>query len=214
MMLSDYVDLAPLPAFLAVVVIICLAPGPDMLYMIGTGLAGGRAAATRAAFGIALGVTVYVVFTAVGVGAVAAGAPTLLTGLQMLGAGYLGWLAVRTWRESREPLEPVAAAEPDQGWFRRGFVVNLTNPKIMLFFLALLPQFVGAAPHPTLQLLLLGMLLLAVGLVVDLAIGWAAGAFRARLRRPRARRVLGGVSAAVFAGLAVLVGVEVAIGAR
>jgi threonine/homoserine/homoserine lactone efflux protein len=208
--LTDYIDLAPLPAFLVAAVIICLAPGPDMLYVVGTGLAAGRSAATRAALGITLGVSVYVVLTAVGLGAAVVGFPALLTALQVLGAGYLAWLARRTWQESRDTRPTPVDADPDRHWFRRGFLVNLTNPKVMLFFVAFLPQFLGAAPHPTAQLLLLGLLLQVVGLAVDLGVGWAAGSVRTRvIGRPRVRRALGGVSASVFAGLAALVALEV-----
>jgi len=207
-----YIDLAPVPLFLGAVALICLAPGPDMAYLVGTGLAGGRPAAARAAFGITLGVSVYVAVTAAGLGLVVAAHPRVLTGLQVFGAGYLGWLAWTTWRESRtygsdRAVVPAGAVgHSGQRWFRRGFIVNLTNPKIMLFFVAFLPQFLGNASSPTVQLLMLGLLLQSVGLVVDLFIGWTAGSFRARVQeRPEMLRRLSRASAAVFAGLAVLV---------
>jgi threonine/homoserine/homoserine lactone efflux protein len=157
-----YLDLSPLPEFLAAVGLILIAPGPDMAYMVAAGLAGGRSAATRAAFGITSGVTVYVVAVAAGLGALVARHTGALIGMQLVGAAYLAWLAYNTVQESRDGSELTAEAAGQQ-WFRRGFVVNLTNPKIALFFLAFLPQFLGTATSPALQLLMLGVLLQVAG---------------------------------------------------
>ena len=206
-MIEDYVDLAPVPLFLLAAVAICVAPGPDMIYMVGTGLAGGRPAAVRAAFGIALGVTVYVVATAAGLGVMVSAHPRVLTVVQLIGALYLGWLAIST---LRAPHDAASVLQPgDRHWFRRGFVVNVTNPKIVLFFVAFLPQFVGTSGSPGAQLLMLGFLLLGIGLVVDLMIGVSAGSIRARvLDRPAVLRGTTVASAVVFAGLAVFVAAD------
>jgi threonine/homoserine/homoserine lactone efflux protein len=210
--INGYVDLTPLPLFLVAVAVICLAPGPDMIYMIGTGLAGGRSAATRRALGITLGVSVYVLAAAAGLGAAVSRFPEALALVQVLGAGYLAWLAYQTFTgAAAAPEAPAASSAGDRRWFRRGVIVDLTNPKILLFFVAFLPQFLGSAPSPTAQLLLLGGLFQAVGLVIDLGVGWAAGSFRARvLARPRLRRRLDVVSGVVFAALATLVLVQTA----
>ena len=203
------VDLGVLPAFLTTAILICLAPGPDMAYLVGTGVAGGRSAATKASLGVTLGVTVYAVVVAAGLGTVVTDHPTVLVALQALGCLYLVRLAAVTFRDARRGAVTAGPAA-DGDWFRRGLVVNLSNPKVLLFFLAFLPQFLGAATRPVLQLLLLGLLFQAVGLVVDLAIGWSAGSFRDRvLARPAALRALPYTSAGVFLVLAVAVGVEV-----
>ncbi|SDM24858.1 LysE type translocator [Nonomuraea jiangxiensis] len=88
--------------------------------------------------------------------------------------------------------------------FRRGFVVNISNPKIMLFFTAFLPQFLGdALENPVLQLLMLGLILQILGLLTDLAIGYAAGAMRDRvLHRAGVRMLLERLAASVYAALA------------
>ena len=91
-MFSGYIDLSPLPAFLAAVGIVLIAPGPDMVYMVAAGLAGGRSAATRAAFGITAGVAVYVVAVAAGLGTLVASHPAAVVGMRLVGAAYLGWL--------------------------------------------------------------------------------------------------------------------------
>src|SRR5664280_3583949 len=104
-MFSGYIDLSPLPAFLAVVGIVLIAPGPDMAYMVAAGLAGGRSAATRAAFGITSGVAVYVVAVAAGLGALVARHTSALIGMQLVGAAYLVWLAFSAVQESRDGAE-------------------------------------------------------------------------------------------------------------
>lgn len=203
------VDLSVLPAFLAAVVLVCVAPGPDMAYVVATGIAAGRAAVTRGALGVTTGVVVYAVAVAAGLGAVVARYPAVLVALQVLGTLYLVYLARRTFREAAD----VQLVDPQDGdhtnWFRRGLIVNLSNPKVLLFFLAFLPGFLGRAGSPTLQLLMLGVLFQIIGLVVDLAIGWSAGAFRATvLARPAMLRGMTYTSAAVFLVLALVVGVD------
>lgn len=177
------------------------------MYMVGAGLAGGRAAATRAAFGITLGVSVYVVVTACGLGLAASAYPQVLAVIQLVGAAYLAWVAYATFRDSNNVNSEI---NPEtRRWFRRGFVVNLTNPKIMLFFLAFLPQFAGSSESPVLQFMMLGLLLQVVGLVVDLIIGWGAGAVRSRmLTKPSRLVTINVISAMVFAGLAVFAAVD------
>lgn len=207
-MSPESIDVSVLPGFLVVVILICLAPGPDMAYMAATGISGGRAAATRAALGVTAGVLVYVVAVAAGLGGLLAAHKAVLTAVQVFGAVYLGRLAYMAVIQARRS-DFTAAGSVREDWFRRGLITNLTNPKAILFFLALLPQFLGKAHSPALQFLMLGLTFQLVGLVGDLAIGWAAGAFRDRvLTRPKALQAMALVSAAVFAVLAVVVGIE------
>ncbi|MEO3827744.1 LysE family translocator [Actinomadura sp. B10D3] len=197
-----WVDLSVLPAFIAAVAVFLLAPGPDMLFMVATGLRDGRRGATRAAFGITAGVSVYVVLTALGLGVFFEAVPGAGDVIQVGGAAYLAYLAWTTWKAGRSPLE--ASTADSANVFRRGFMVNIANPKIMLFFAAFLPQFLGdATEKPVLQLLMLGLILQLLGLLADLAIGYAAGAVRDRvLRRTRARKLLQRLSAGVYGVLA------------
>jgi threonine/homoserine/homoserine lactone efflux protein len=207
---SGYLDMSVLPAYLTAVLLICIAPGPDMAYMVATGIGGGRSAATRAALGVTLGVVVYALAVAAGLGALVGHHPGVLTILESFGAVYLAWLAYSTFRDAQHAHPDADDAEaPHTAWFRRGLVVNLTNPKVLLFFLAFLPQFLGHSHHPALQLLMLGQLFQAVGLAIDLTVGWTAGSFRDKvLARPGALRAMTYTSAGVFIVLAVIVGVE------
>lgn len=173
-----------------------------MAFIVATGLRDGRRGATRAAFGITAGVSVYVVLTALGLGVFLAATPGIAEVIQLGGAAYLAYLAWATWRASGSPLETSTVRSADV--FRRGFVVNISNPKIILFFTAFLPQFLGdATENPVFQLLMLGLILQTLGLLTDLAIGYAAGAIRDRiLHRTRIRTLLERLAAGVYGVLA------------
>lgn len=201
-MFSGYIDVGVLPAFLGAVVVLMVVPGPDMAFMVATGLRDGRRAAAQAAFGITAGVSVYVVLTAFGLGALLAAMPQVGDMIRLCGAAYLAYLAWATWRSAGAPVAVESAPQPRA--FRRGFLVNVSNPKILLFFTAFLPQFLGdAAGNPALQLLVLGLLLQAIGLVVDLVTGQLAGAVRERvLGRPRVRSLFERLAATVYGALA------------
>ncbi|MGB7447746.1 MAG: LysE family translocator [Ornithinimicrobium sp.] len=177
-----------------------LAPGPDMAFIVAAGAAGGRRAATLAALGVTLGVTVYVIVTVAGLGVLLARSPTALDVIRVVGALYLVYLCFDTVRAAGGEH----AEAPSGGRvFRRGLIVNLTNPKIALFFIAFLPQFLGKAEaEPALQLLMLGLTLQICGLLIDLALGYGAGAMRDRvLSKPTARLSLDLMAAAVYGGL-------------
>ncbi|RZQ65149.1 LysE family translocator [Amycolatopsis suaedae] len=206
-MSSGYIDVGVLPAFIGAAVVLMLAPGPDMAFMVATGLRDGRKGATRAALGITAGVSVYVVLTALGLGAFLAAAPGVADAIRLTGAAYLAYLAWSSWRAGGAPMEASAGAT---GAFRRGFLVNISNPKIMLFFTAFLPQFLGdTSENPVLQLLMLGLILQLLGLLTDLAIGYAAGAVRDRvLSRSGVRKLLERLAAGVYGALAAVLVAE------
>lgn len=202
-------DVSVLPAFLLAVVVILVTPGPDMAFMIATGINQGRGAAVRGAFGVTTAMTVWVVIAATGLGVALTQLPSALDAIRLAGAAYLLVLAVTTWRHAGEEI---AEARTAPNVFRRGFLVNITNPKIALFFVAFLPQFLGTtSERPFAQILMLGLLLQLTGLVADLAIGSAAGLFRdAVLGRPRVRLALDGAAGTVYGALAVLLVLGVA----
>jgi threonine/homoserine/homoserine lactone efflux protein len=155
-------------------------------------------------------VSIYVILTALGLGAFLAAAPSAADVIRLAGAAYLAHLAWTTWRTSGSPL--TASTVVPARAFRRGFLVNLSNPKIMLFFTAFLPQFLGdATANPVFQLLMLGVILQTLGLLTDLAIGYAAGAVRDRvLLHSKVRVTLDRLSAGVYGALAGFLIVDVA----
>ncbi|HYJ70162.1 MAG TPA: LysE family translocator [Nocardioidaceae bacterium] len=176
-------------AFLLAALVIQLTPGPGMLFIIAQGMTGGSRAGRAAACGAAAGMLVHTSAVALGLAAVLRTAPTALDLLRLGGAVYLVWLALRSLRSS--DLAPDAPGDPTLdrfgAVFLRGLINNLANPKVVLFYVAFLPQFVdpslGRLP---LQLFVLGLTMLALGLVIDFAIGGGAGHVGLFLRRHRA----------------------------
>ncbi|MFP4404557.1 LysE family translocator [Rhodosalinus sp.] len=205
-MIDPLVLLAFLPAALA----LNLTPGADMMFALAQGLSGGRRAALGAAAGISAGVMLHALAAGLGFAALIAAHPAALEAIRWLGAGYLLWLAVQVLR--RPPAQVSAAAMPAARAFRAGLAVNLLNPKVILFTLAFLPQFVRPAEGAILaQFLILGGLLALGGLLVNGAVGLSAGRAAARLvRAPRARRIAALVSAGIFGALAL----RLVLGAR
>jgi threonine/homoserine/homoserine lactone efflux protein len=169
-------------------------PGPSNLYVIGRGLQSGPAAAVVGAAGCATGALTYVAATAAGLSALIASSQLVFAGLHYAGAAYLCWLGVTALRSGAPRSSP--SAGPRSAWrsYRQGLVVELGNPKVALFFLALFPQFLDpAAGSAALQVLVLGGLFVTIGLTSDCAYAMGAGWLGRRVRRPRAERRATGV---------------------
>jgi threonine/homoserine/homoserine lactone efflux protein len=190
-------------------------PGPSVLFVISRGVALGRRAAVTTVVGNAAGVYVQVVAVALGVGALVERSAIVFRSLSLAGAAYLVVLGVGTLRGRRRlaavldvPVEPA----PARRILREGFVVGLVNPKVVVFFAAVLPQFTDPARgHVPLQLLLLGAVFVGIALVSDSAWGVAAGTARAWLARsPRRLAALGGAGGLVMIAL----GLRLAVAGR
>ena len=159
-----------------------LTPGPDVLYIVTHALKSGARAGIVAALGITAGCFVHIFAAAVGVSALLAASATAFTLLKWIGAAYLVWVGLKMLRASAPPAMDVAASDARTGnapdlktVFARGFATNALNPKVALFFLAFLPQFIGPAiERKSLAFLLLGLLFNFNGLWVN--IGWAVAA--------------------------------------
>ncbi len=201
-------DFSVLPGFLAVILVFLAPPGPDMMYLLAVGLKGGRAAAVRAILGIGTGMSVYAATAVLGLGRVAADHPGALTVVKLGGAAYLLWLAVTTVRHARAG-GTAAEGATDGRWYLRGLLVSLTNPKLILFFVAVLPRFVGHAEHVQAQLAMLGAVNVATEVVLYGAVGVCAGTLNSRfVNRPGAQATLSYLAATVYLALAALIIVE------
>lgn len=205
-------DTHALALFMLAALALNITPGPDMLYVAARGAGEGRAAGIASALGIGAGTLVHIAAVALGLSALLAAVPVAYTVVRIAGGAYLVYLGVRALR-SRAALG-VATLEPAPlgAVFRQGVVTNVLNPKVALFFLAFLPQFVDPARGSAArQIVVLGLLFDTSGTLVNLAVALGASGAAARLRRAgRASTVLHRLTGGVFIAL----GLRLAIGAR
>ncbi len=170
--------------FLASGLLLNLTPGPDTLYILGRSAAQGRRAGIESAFGITAGTVCHTIMAALGLSALLATTAWAFIAIKWLGAAYLIFLGVRTlFQPASAPQESVGV--PSRlGAFRQGMLTNILNPKVGLFFLAFLPQFIDpATPTKIPAFLVLGFTFLVTGTIWCLVLAWFAAAFSAGLRR-------------------------------
>lgn len=202
---------ATLLLFAAVALGFAALPGPSNLFVLARGIGTGARPALAGAAGCATGASVYVVMTAVGLSALLASSHTVFSIIHYAGAAYLVLLGVRAWRAApAAALEEadgraVAPRGPHRLWrsYRQGVVVELSNPKVALFFLALFPQFVDHSRGPAwLQIVVLGAIFVAIGFLSDGVYALGSGALGRWLRRrPSLLRRQPQVSGALYLGL-------------
>jgi threonine/homoserine/homoserine lactone efflux protein len=190
-------------------IVLVAVPGPTVVFVVSRAIAHGRRAALSSVAGNSLGVCVLVVAVAVGLGAVVERSVAVYTAIKLLGAAYLIYLGVRTWRERGSLAGALGdrsgSGDPSRHVFRQGVVVGVTNPKAMVFFAAVLPQFVDRdAGHVPVQMLVLGFGFVLLAMVLDSGWGLAAGTARDWLARSPGRlSALGGTGGLMMIGLGV-----------
>ena len=200
-----------LAEFLLTVYVLILIPGPSVLFVVSRGVALGRRAALATVLGNASGFALQLLLVSLGVGALVARSDAVFTTLKLLGAAYLVLLGVRNIRDRRELASIFGTVEVAPKRLRRivreGFFVGATNPKGIIIFTAVLPQFIDrSAGHVTLQLALLGMICIGIALLSDGA--WAIASGSARHWLGRSTRRLERLSAA---GGVMLIGLGVGL---
>jgi threonine/homoserine/homoserine lactone efflux protein len=194
-------------AFVGVSLLVICTPGQDTALTIRNTLAGGRRAGIATAIGVAAGQATWTVATAAGLAVVLMASAPFFLALRLAGAAYLVYLGIRTLtRLGKQEAEPVRAGGARHA-LAQGFLSNLSNPKMVAFFISLLPPFAG--PRPSFALLLL------LGLNFSmLTLAWLAGyaaaveRFGAWLRRSSVRRALDAALGAVLVGLGLKVGAD------
>ncbi|RSD09322.1 LysE family translocator [Amycolatopsis eburnea] len=201
-------------SFLLVVLLGAMSPGPDFVVVTRSSLTGGRRAGIAAGVGIALGVFAWVVAIALGVAAVLTASAVAFTVVKLVGAAYLVFLGVKAWLavrrgeyrdlggERKDPLKAGAA-------FRQGLFTNLLNPKVAVYFLALLPQFLPA-DGSTLQTLELAAIATAGTVVWFVTLAVVVGALKKVFRDGRVRRGLDAVLGSLLVALGLKVAAETA----
>ncbi len=200
------IPIESLLAFLAVSVLVTLAPGPDNLMVLGQSLARGRLAGFGLAVGCALGCFTHTLWATLGVSALLLASPNAFMALKAAGAAYLVWLGIQALR-SGGPGTPDGTRSPTLPWHRyvaRGFIANAINPKVALFFLAFLPQFALPAHGAVgVQMVVLGIVFALQTVIVFGAIAVAAGSIgRMLARRPHFGIWLDRLAGVMFIGLA------------
>ena len=193
-------------AFVVVATVLILVPGPSVLFVVTRSLTLGRAAGVATVAGNTAGVYVQVVAVAFGLGALVQESITAYTVIKLAGAAYLVFLGVQTFRHRRSLVDALHAPV-EAKLLRRiladGFVVGLFNPKVIVFFMAVLPQFVDRdSGAVTLQLLTLGAIFCAIALLCDSMWVLLAGAARTWLvSSPRRLAAIGGAGGLTIVGL-------------
>ncbi|MEQ8396805.1 LysE family translocator [Thalassobaculum sp.] len=196
-------------AFAALETVLCLIPGPAVLFVLGQGLVQGPRSAVAASVGILSANAGYFAVSATGLGALLLASYEVFFAIKWLGVAYLVWLGLRALLARPEALA-VERSKPASVWrvLRRGFLVQAANPKTILFFGALLPQFIDPTGDVVAQMLILGVTSVVVEFVVLAVYGGLAGRLRQVATRPAValwfERVAGGLLITAGLGMAAI----------
>ena len=196
--------------FIATAVLLIITPGQDTFFILGRSLSGGRTAGIAAALGVSAGTVIHTIAAALGLSALLATSPFAFTAVKFAGAAYLLYIGVRALLTRARDLPGDNPHDDGEGganrqWsaFRQGVLTNLLNPKVALFFLALMPQFIEAgSANKVGAFLALGLTFVTLGVAWCVMLAVAAAKLRgAFLRRPSMANVLNKVAGAMFIAL-------------
>ncbi len=183
--------------------ILLIIPGPAVLYIVNSSVRDGRSAGLAAVAGVTLGNMVHVLAASVGLSAVLATSAAAFNTIKWLGAAYLVYVGIRTLTQAPSVIDPTSSGVTPRRAFTQGIVVNVLNPKVALFFLSFLPQFIRPDHgRPGVQAFVLGMVFVLIGACTDSTYSLMASSLREVLLRGRSlpfvRRWVAGT---VFIGL-------------
>lgn len=196
-------------AYVAAVLVIVFTPGPDMTLFLGKAVRQGRAAGIAAMLGASTGILIHTTLIALGLSALLATSATAFFVLKVIGALYLLWLAIDAVRHGSalnlDASKPKSAGEPLYRSWMAGLGVNLLNPKIIMFFVTFLPQFVATDdPHAAQKLIFLGLVLVVIAFPICVLMIVSAARLAEFLKRtPRVVRAIDWLFAGVFSAFAV-----------
>lgn len=196
-------------AYIVLATALAVAPGPDVLFVVANGMRHRMKGAVASALGIGCGSFLHAVTAAVGISAIVAASPLAFAVLRYAGVAYLAYLGLQAlrayWTYSNE-LDINNAVVEVSAWnvFRRGLITNILNPKVVVFYLALLPQFINVElGNVGLQIFLLGCIHNAIGMVFLIAVGLVAGRASGWLATSNFGKWLDGLAGVFFIGLAI-----------
>lgn len=171
-------------AFLVAAFALNLAPGPDMLYVIGRSVGQGRKAGVVSSLGVFVGCWAHILSAAFGIAALLRSSPVAFNVVRYAGAAYLIYLGIKMLAQKTDLSSQQLKAESLGAIFRQGAITNVLNPKVAIFFLAFLPQFIDAhRGSVALQIIVLGLIFNVGGTLVNLAVAYAGGTLGELLRR-------------------------------
>lgn len=197
--------MSALLCFLGASVALTIAPGPDNVFVMTQGIARGRRPAIITALGMCSGISVHTTAAAFGISAVFYSSVIAFNVVKYAGAAYLLYLAFKTLKERSAVTLSVPDDRPASALFKRGVIMNVLNPKVAMFFLAFLPQFVSPnTRYFTLQMLLLGGIFMVQAVIIFCLIGYFSGNIGSYiLARPKIAKCFDWITAGVFMSLGV-----------
>ena len=201
-------------AYLVVALAVALSPGPDVLFVLANSLQHKAKGAVASALGIGAGSLIHALAAAIGISALIAASSLAFDALRYAGAAYLTWLgfqALRSWylNAGATNMSPQETETTALRVFQRALLTNILNPKVIVFYLALLPQFVNPSLGSVgLQIFLLGSIHAGIGVVYLVSIGFAAGRASDWLATTSFGRWMDGVAGVFFLGLAIRLAVS------
>lgn len=196
--------------FLLAAILIAVTPGPGAVLSMSVGVRHGYFPALKAIFGLQAAILTHLVIVALGLGAILAASDTAFAVTKLVGAAYLVWLGVQKWREPAAPDPATLVALRPENLFAQGLLVNLTNPKAIIFVGALVPQFIDATQPIFVQYLIIAATLCVTDIIVMSAYALAAVKVSHWLNRPASVRLQN----RIFGGFFVLAGAFLANASR
>lgn len=188
--------------------VLSLAPGPDNIFVLMQSVIYGRSAGLKVVLGLCTGLLVHTILVTIGVSAVIRASALAFTGLKIAGALYLLYLAYMAWKAPAVPMEEEKAAQKRAEnnsflkWWSRGFIMNLTNPKVIIFFLAFFPQFITTGQNTELQMIIMGATFICATIIVFGSIAVFAELVRKHVSSDKVQRAINRTGAVIFALLA------------
>jgi len=199
------IDPSLLGGFIVASVAIVVSPGPDTVLILRYALTGGRGIGLAAVSGVQLGLLVHITLAVLGISLIIASSPVLFRAVAVAGAAYLAWLGVQSLRgEGGLELKTQGPKATAGRALREAALCNILNPKVILWFLALLPNFVDPGRNVPGQVIALSLVLIAINIAWQAPMALAADGVRRWLGRPEVRRTVNRASGAMLIGMAVL----------
>lgn len=198
-------ELNNLLLFFAASALLALSPGPDNLFVMAQSVQNGRVAGLLVTLGLSTGLVAHTIAVVFGLAALVKASAIAFTALKFIGAAYLLYLAWKAFRSGASARSGSSGTVDSVRLYRRGIIMNLSNPKVSLFFLAFLPQFADPARGPVVpQLMLLGLVFIAATMLVFGMLSILAAGAGERLRRSEtAQQIINRIAGTVFTALAV-----------